>query len=207
MSTNKEELLTKAKDLLKGEVTSISYNTWIKNLEIDSISGNKITLIAQSKMQKNAIESRFLELFINTFNFITNTSCEVEVIEKSEMSTREEQVPDTAYTNTELYAASGLNPKYTFESFVVGKNNEFPHAAAKAVAEQPASVYNPLFIYGGVGLGKTHLMHAIGNYIKENSRKKVLYVTTDNFVNDFLKIYRKNDVRQKMYGNVWQKAL
>ena len=197
MSTNKEELLTKAKDLLKGEVTSISYNTWIKNLEIDSISGNKITLIAQSKMQKNAIESRFLELFINTFNFITNTSCEVEVIEKSEMSAREEQVPDTAYTNTELYAASGLNPKYTFESFVVGKNNEFPHAAAKAVAEQPASVYNPLFIYGGVGLGKTHLMHAIGNRIIQNNPKaKVLYVTSETFINELI-----NSIQDQKYKN------
>ena len=161
MFTDKDELLTKAKNLLQGEVTSISYNTWIKNLEIDSISGNKITLIAQSKMQKDAIESRFLDLFVNTFNYITNTSCELYVIEKTEEKTKE-KVPDTAYTNTELYVSSGLNPKYTFESFVVGNNNKFAHAAALAVADRPATTYNPLFIYGGVGLGKTHLMQAIG---------------------------------------------
>ena len=160
MSTDKNELLTKAKTLLQGEVTSISYNTWIKNLEIDSISGNKITLIAQSKMQKDAIESRFLDLFVNTFNYITNTSCEINVIEKTEEKNKE-KVPETAYTNTELYAVSGLNPKYTFDSFVVGNNNKFAHAAALAVADRPATTYNPLFIYGGVGLGKTHLMQAI----------------------------------------------
>ena len=82
MYADKEELLTKAKTLMQSEVTSISYNTWIKNLEISSIDNNKITLIAQSKLQKDAIESRSLELFINTFNYITNTSCEVSVIEK-----------------------------------------------------------------------------------------------------------------------------
>ena len=84
MYTNKEDLLTKAKTLLQGEVTSISYNTWIKNLEIDSISNNKIVLIAQSKMQKDAIEARFFDLILNTFNYITNTSCELSVIEKTE---------------------------------------------------------------------------------------------------------------------------
>ena len=99
MYTNKEELLTKAKNLLQGEVTSISYNTWIKNLEIDNISGNKITLIAQSKMQKDAIESRFLDLFVNTFNYITNTSCEINIIEKTE-EIRNEEVPEKDYTNT-----------------------------------------------------------------------------------------------------------
>jgi len=204
--TDKEELLTKAKTLLQGEVTSISYNTWIKNLEIDNISGNKITLIAQSKMQKDAIEARFLELFINTFNYITNTSCEINIIEKTEEN-RTNDVPEKDYTNTELYASSGLNPKYTFESFVVGNNNKFAHAAALAVSDRPATTYNPLFIYGGVGLGKTHLMQAIGNkIIQDNPKAKVLYVTSEKFINELINSIQdpkyKNELFRDKYRNI-----
>ena len=206
MYTDKEELLTKAKNLLQGEVTSISYNTWIKNLEIDDISGNKITLIAQSKMQKNAIESRFYDLIVNTFNFITNTSCELEIIEKSEEK-KKEKVSDTTYVNTELYASSGLNPKYTFENFVVGSNNKYAHAAALAVADRPAVTYNPLFIYGGVGLGKTHLMQAIGNkIIQDNPKAKVLYVTSEKFINELINAIQdpnyKNELFRDKYRNI-----
>lgn len=206
MYTDKEELLTKAKNLLQGEVTSISYNTWIKNLEIDSISGNKITLIAQSKMQKDAIESRFIDLFVNTFNYITNTSTEINVIEKTEEKSKTD-ISDTTYTNTELYAVSGLNPKYTFESFVVGNNNKFAHAAAKAVADRPATTYNPLFIYGGVGLGKTHLMQAIGNKIvQDNPQSKVLYVTSEKFINELINSIQdpkyKNELFRDKYRNI-----
>lgn len=206
MYSDKEELLTKAKNLLQGEVTSISYNTWIKNLEIDSILGNKITLIAQSKMQKDAIESRFLDLFVNTFNYITNTSCEINVIEKTEEKIKE-KVPDTTYTNSELYASSGLNPKYTFESFVVGNNNKFAHAAALAVSDRPATTYNPLFIYGGVGLGKTHLMQAIGNKIvQDNPQAKVLYVTSEKFINELINSIQdpkyKNELFRDKYRNI-----
>ena len=206
MYTDKEELLTKAKTLLQGEVTSISYNTWIKNLEISDISGNKITLIAQSKMQKDAIESRFLDLFVNTFNYITNTSCEIIIIEKTDKN-KKEAVPEENYTNTELYAISGLNPKYTFESFVVGNNNKFAHAAALAVSDRPATTYNPLFIYGGVGLGKTHLMQAIGNkIIQDNPKAKVLYVTSEKFINELINSIQdpkfKNELFRDKYRNI-----
>ena len=205
MYTDKEELLTKAKKLLQDEVTSISYNTWIKNLEIGEISENKITLIAQSKMQKDAIESRFLELFINTFNYITNKSCEINIIEKSEKKVLEKET--STYTNTELYASSGLNPKYTFDSFVVGNNNKFAHAAALAVADRPAITYNPLFIYGGVGLGKTHLMQAIGNKIvQDNPQAKVLYVTSEKFINELINAIQdpnyKNELFRDKYRNI-----
>lgn len=206
MFTEKNELLTKAKTLLQGEVTSISYNTWIKNLEIDGISGNKITLIAQSKMQKDAIESRFLDLFVNTFNYITNMSCEIIIIEKSDEK-QYETVEANAYTHTETYAVSGLNPKYTFESFVVGNNNKFAHAAALAVADRPATTYNPLFIYGGVGLGKTHLMQAIGNKIvQDNPQAKVLYVTSEKFINELINSIQdpkyKNELFRDKYRNI-----
>ena len=206
MYNDKEELLTKAKNLLQNEVTSISYNTWIKKLEIDSVTDTTITLIAQSKMQKDAIENRFLELFVNTFNYITNKSYEINVIEKTEEKSKE-IVPDTTYTTTELYASSGLNPKHTFESFVVGNNNKFAHAAALAVADRPAITYNPLFIYGGVGLGKTHLMQAIGNkMVQNNPQSKVLYVTSEKFINELINSIQdpkyKNELFRDKYRNI-----
>ena len=206
MYTDKEELLTKAKTLLQGEVTSISYNTWIKNLEIGKISGNKITLIAKSKMQKDAIESRFLDLLINTFNYITNTSCEIKVVEQSDKEELESE-NNNSYTNTELYESSNLKPEFTFENFVVGNNNQFAHAVALAVAERPSITYNPLFLYGGVGLGKTHLMQAIGNKIlQDNPQAKVLYVTSEQFINELIYAIQnpnyKNELFRDKYRNI-----
>ena len=138
MYTNKEDLLTQAKTLLQGEMTGISYNTWIKSLEISSCDNNKIVLIAQSKMQKDAIEARLFDLVVNTFNYITNTSCEVTIIEKEEV---EPQIQSNTinFSNTESYSNSCLNPKYTFDNFVVGNNNKFAHAAALAVARSSSN--------------------------------------------------------------------
>ena len=99
-----------------------------------------------------------------------------------------------------------FNPKYTFDNFVVGKSNQFVYAAARSVAENPGEKFNPLFIYGGVGLGKTHLMHAIGNFIIENSNKKVLYVSSDQFVNDYINAVRtvgKNNI--EIFGQKFPK--
>ena len=143
MYADKDELLTKAKTLLQSETTGISYNTWIKSLEIASVNGNKIVLIAQSKMQKDAIEARLFDLVVNTFNYITNTSCEVSIIEKTEEKIEEEE-PISNIISSENYSNSCLNPRYTFESFVVGNNNKFAHAAALAVSASPATTYNPL---------------------------------------------------------------
>ncbi|MBQ9011938.1 MAG: ATP-binding protein [Bacilli bacterium] len=96
---------------------------------------------------------------------------------------------------------SGLEPKYTFDTFVSGESNKFAKAIGLAVAEKPGSMYNPLFIYGNSGLGKTHLMHAIGNYIQDNSNKKVRYVTSEKFVADFLSLYRNNENNFKAVDN------
>lgn len=206
MYTDKNELLTKAKDLLKEEMTTISYTTWIKSLEIDSINDNKIVLIALSKMQKDAIESRLYDLVLNTFNFITNKSCELKIVEKGEISPSTENIDQsTDYLNTENYSNSFLNPKYTFDNFVIGNNNKFAQAAAFSFAGTPPTNYNPLFIYGGVGLGKTHLMHAIGNkIIHDNPTTKVLYVTSEQFINELVNSIRDANYKNELFRNKYR---
>lgn len=214
MYTDKNDLLNKAKDLLKNEMTTISYITWIKSLEIDSIKDNKIVLVASSNMQKDAIYSRLYDLIVTTFNFITNKQCDVSIITKTEDKTNSvtdyeenEEEDNLSFSKTENYSKSFLNPKYTFDTFVIGNNNKFAQAAAYAVAEAPAKAYNPLYIYGGVGLGKTHLMHAIGNHIiKNNPSQRILYVTSETFINDLVNHIKdpsvKNDAFRKKYRDI-----
>ena len=204
MQNELNNLLTKAKELLKDETTKISYETWIKNLEIQSADNNNIVLLATSTFQKDAIEARYHDLLTNTFNFITNKDCSVSIISKEEVPATSESAPVSIDANYG-YSNSTLNPKYTFDSFVVGNNNRFAHAAALAVAEAPATSYNPLFIYGGVGLGKTHLMHAIGNSILKNNRdSKILYVTSEKFTNQLINAIKdnKNEQFRTKYRNI-----
>ena len=191
MQNELNELLTKAKELLKDEMTKISYETWIKNLEIQSFDNDIVVLVASSGFQKESIQSRYYDLLTNTFNFITNKECQINIISKDELQEEEAiNLPnDVGYG----YSNSTLNPKYTFDTFVVGNNNRFAHAAALAVAEAPATSYNPLFIYGGVGLGKTHLMHAIGNAIlRKNKKANILYVTSEKFTNQLINSIKDN---------------
>ena len=206
MYSDKNELLTKAKDLLKDEMTSISYTTWIKNLEIDSIKDDKIVLVALSKMQKDAIESRLYDLVLNTFNFITNKNCTLSIIEKGEMSPNSSSSEESNdYLNTENYTNSFLLPQYTFDNFVVGNNNKFAQAAAISFAEASSTNYNPLFIHGGSGLGKTHLLHAIGNkIIHDNPSTKVLYVTSEQFINELVNSIRDANYKNELFRNKYR---
>lgn len=203
MYSDKNELLNQAKELLKNEMTNISYATWIKSLEIDRITNDNIVLLATSSIQKDAIESRFYDLIVNTFNFITNKNCTITISEKSEELER--PVENFNIANTENYSNTFLNPKYTFENFVVGNNNSFAQAAALAVAESPATNYNPLFVYGGVGLGKTHLMHAIGNQILENNHSaKILYVTSEKFTNELINAIKDSNYKNELFRNKYR---
>ncbi len=203
------ELLTKAKELLKKEMTNISYETWIKNLEIQSFIEDTIVLIASSSFQKEAVETRYYDLVVNTFKYLTNKDCNVSILcaedlQNSSPNTTEEE-KTLSYNEDTSYLNSSLNPKYTFDTFVVGNNNRFAHAAALAVAEAPATSYNPLFLYGGVGLGKTHLMHAIGNEIlKNNKSANVLYVTSEKFTNQLINAIKdnKNEQFRNKYRNI-----
>ena len=203
MQQELNELLTKAKDLLKEEISSISFETWIKPLEIDSMESGNIVLVTQTKFNREILDSKYHELLVNTFKFLTNKECSVKIISSEEKNEKNE---DISTNNIQIYHNnSTLNPKYTFESFVVGKNNDFAHAAALAVAEAPATAYNPLFLYSGSGLGKTHLMHAIGNEILRNNKNaNVLYVTSEDFTNQLVNSIKDNTTDQfrNKYRNI-----
>ena len=188
-SENLNELWSKAKELLKDETTVITYQTWIQPLELKSVNNNVIVLVASNPFQKDTIESRYLTLLTNTFNFITNKKCNVTIKLKDEEDELINNI--TPVVNNKSLINSGLNPKYTFDTFVVGSNNKFAQAAAMGVADNPGSKYNPFFIYGGVGLGKTHLMHSIGNQIlMNNPNVNILYVTSETFTNQLINALR-----------------
>jgi len=124
---------------------------------------------------------------------------------KTEEKEKQPVTNNMNFTNSESYANSCLNPKYTFDSFVVGNNNKFAHAAALAVAGSPAITYNPLFIYGGVGLGKTHLMQAIGNKIvQDNPQAKVLYVTSEKFINELINSIKDPNYKNELFRNKYR---
>ena len=211
MPLDKQELLTKAKELLKDEVTSITYETWIKPLEIQSIEGNHIVFKAISEYHKDFIQSRYSPLILNTLKFITNKDWSFSVVwnQEDNIQYNNQVITSEKKIDTEddisQYANKTLNPKYTFETFVVGNNNRFAHAAALAVGDRPGEAYNPLFLYGGVGLGKTHLMHAIGNRILQNNRRaNVLYVTSEKFTNQLINAIKdfKNEAFRNKYRNI-----
>ena len=211
MAIDKDELILKIKEELKPEVTKISFDTWIMPLDIRSIDGNNIVFTTTSEYQKDFIENKYRPLIFNTLRYITNKDWTFSVIDLSTEAKNEEEkeiITDTTtnISSTEIESnKSTLNPKYTFETFVVGNNNRFAHAAALAVGNEPSKSYNPLFLYGGVGLGKTHLMHAIGNRILENNNKaNVLYVTSEKFTNQLINAIKdnKNEFFRNKYRNI-----
>ena len=209
MAIDKEELVAKIKELLKPEVTKISYDTWILPLDIRSIDGDNIVFTTISEFQKDFIENKYRSLIFNTLRYITNKDWTFSVVDLSKEEQNDEVViKDNSNANSPEEVEinkSTLNLKYTFETFVVGNSNRFAHAAALAVGNEPGKAYNPLFLYGGVGLGKTHLMHAIGNRILENNNKmNVLYVTSEKFTNQLVNAIKdnKNEVFRNKYRSI-----
>lgn len=209
MAIEKEELIAKIKQLLKPEVTKISYDTWIMPLDIRSIDGNHIVFTANSEFQKDFIENKYKSLIFNTLRYITNKDWTFSVVDltKEEKDDSKDIISNTSNSSPAEIEMnkSTLNPKYTFETFVVGNNNRFAHAAALAVGNEPAKSYNPLYLYGGVGLGKTHLMHAIGNRILENNpNANILYVTSEKFTNQLINAIKdnKNEFFRNKYRNI-----
>ena len=200
MKRDELELLNNAKELLKEEMSNISFITWVNPLEIKEMTDKKIVFLVTSTFQRDVIEKKYHDLIVNTFKYLTNKDYEI-----STYCTEESDGVDTVVQKQTLNTSSGLNPNYTFDTYVVGNNNRFAQAAALAVAEAPATSYNPLFLYGGVGLGKTHLMQAIGNEILQGfSDKKVLYVTSEKFTNEFINCIKdnKNEQFRNKYRNI-----
>jgi len=208
MAIEKEELIAKIKELLKPEVTKISYDTWIMPLDIRSIEGNNIVFTTNSEFQKDFIENKYRSLIFNTLRYITNKDWTFSVIDLSTEDDTKDIISDEKENEPSAEAEtnkSSLNPKYTFETFVVGNDNRLAYAAALAVGNEPGKSYNPLFLYGGVGLGKTHLMNAIGNRILENNKSSnVLYVTSEKFTNQLINAIKdnKNEIFRKKYRNI-----
>ena len=201
---NINELWNTAKELLKSETTAITFLTWIQPLEIKSFRDNTVVLVATNKFQRDTLEKKYIDLLTNTFNVITHKKCQVFI----QLEDEEDDVilsTPKSIGNNKVFIDSGLNPKYTFSTFVIGNNNKFAQAAAMGVAESPGGKYNPLFIYGGVGLGKTHLMQSIGNQILSNNlNSKVLYVTSETFTNQLINALRDQatDKFRNKYRNI-----
>ena len=181
---------------IKDELSSLSFETWFKDTQLYKLEDGKAIIIVPMLIHKKQLSDNYSELIINNLNRITNTNFELEFLLKEEIEEETEkqnnyqQEISEGVPKNETFQ-SNLNPKYTFENFCVGNSNKFAQAAALSVAESPGSMYNPLFLYGNSGLGKTHLMQAIGNYIINNSNRKVLYVTSDQFISDFIGINKR----------------
>lgn len=204
MSSNLDNIWTEVLNLIKVELTEVSFNTWLKTVEPVNISNSKVILAAPNEFTKNILEGRYLNLIKNAFKQVTEEDFEIifTMPGEEQYDFREQTTTPEVNDNNQK---SQLNPKYTFDSFVIGSSNRFAHAASLAVAEAPAKAYNPLFIYGGVGLGKTHLMHAIAHYtLSQNPNAKVVYVSSEKFTNELInsiREYRNEEFRNK-YRNI-----
>lgn len=193
------EILKKEHDIM-----DVSFNTWIKPLDVYSVEDNVITLLVPDEnIGTSYLHKKYYLPLKVVIQEVTGEMLDLQFLHKSEIKVKKSTTPssvDLAPSNSEeasnidLKIAANLNPNYTFDNFVVGGNNNFAHAYALAVAESPAKEYNPLFIYGGVGLGKTHLMHSIGNFILDrNPNAKVRCVTSEVFTNEVINAIRSEN--------------
>ncbi|GAB2536957.1 chromosomal replication initiator protein DnaA [Gracilibacillus alcaliphilus] len=196
---NIEELWNNTLSLIKDRVSQPSYDTWLKNTSVAELLDETIIISAPNEFTRDWLDSKYTSIIAEALYQVTGAKLAVKFIipENADPMDKEmtqvKKKPAAVPNNNELSAKSMLNDKYTFETFVIGSGNRFAHAASLAVAEAPAKAYNPLFIYGGVGLGKTHLMHAIGHYVLEhNPEAKVVYLSSEKFTNEFINSIRDN---------------
>ena len=194
------------------ELSNVSFTTWIKALKVYKVIDNSVYILVNMNASIDYIEKKYMlplkvsiaEITGKEFDIIFVAEDDDKLIEIEESSSKSTEKKKTKSAAEK----AGLNPKYTFDTFVVGNNNNFAHAASVAVAESPGEVYNPLFLYGGVGLGKTHLMHSIAHFILNNNpKKKVLYATSESFTNELIAALKNSkessmaDFREK-YRNI-----
>lgn len=177
---------------IKSQLSPIAFDTWFSETELYMLDNNIAKVIVPMHIHKKNLKENYNDLIEDIFTEISGSNFKFEYYLKEELESNIEIDTDTIGVPRAVTFETNLNPQYTFDNFIVGESNKFAHATALAVAENPGYMYNPLFIYGNSGLGKTHLMHAIGNYIHKNSSKTVLYVTSEKFVSDFIGINKKN---------------
>ncbi|MFY4776219.1 chromosomal replication initiator protein DnaA [Metabacillus sp. RGM 3146] len=204
---NISDLWNRALGQIEKKLSKPSFDTWLKSTKAHGLQGDTLTITAPNEFARDWLESRYLHLIAQTIYDLTGEELAIKFVIPANQN-EEEILPKTPIRHlskdedeqTEL-PRNMLNPKYTFDTFVIGSGNRFAHAASLAVAEAPAKAYNPLFIYGGVGLGKTHLMHAIGHYVLDHKPSaKVVYLSSEKFTNEFINSIRDNkavDFRNK----------
>lgn len=205
MGTQLDNLWSKALELLRNELTEISFNTWIKTIEPVSMDSGVIELGVPAEFNKGILDSRYSVLIKNAIKQLSSKDYEINFIVPSQETVGKYQKNTERRASADDAFVSVLNPKYTFDTFVIGNSNRLAHAASVAVSESPAKAYNPLFLYGGVGLGKTHLMHAIGHYIMNNNPiARVLYVSSEKFTNELINAIKddRNEQFRNKYRNI-----
>lgn len=180
-------------EVIHSKLNPLSYDTWFKETKLIGIKNNAMQIEVPMEFHKKILNQTYYDLIEEIVSTVTGTSYDIEFLSAEEIKPLEVLELDEVEEPENKNLNSNLKPEYTFENFVIGDSNRFAQLAALAVAEQPGKIYNPLFIYGKSGLGKTHLMHAIGNYIVQKSNKKVLYVTSEEFISDFIGINKKDE--------------
>lgn len=208
MSFDLKQLWKEALKIIETGTSFVTYEVWLSSLEPVDLEGGKLIMVSPTLMAVNVVRENYLELIKNAVNKINSNITDVRVIAASELTSylktnvlpevqqkKEEDNIETPQNEATQQIPSieppVFNVKYTFDNFIVGKSNQLAHAAAKAVSENPGKSYNPLFIYGGSGLGKTHIMHSIGNQLLcEKPQLKVSYITSERFVNELVEAIR-----------------
>lgn len=208
---NLTDLWNKVLEEIEKKVSKPSFETWLKSTQAHSLENDVLTVIAPNVFARDWLENRYTHLLTEIIHNITGNIYQIRFITPQQENTNIEQPAKPKNTapkilnSKENVQKTMLNEKYTFDTFVIGNGNRFAHAASLAVAEAPAKAYNPLFIYGGVGLGKTHLMHAIGHYVLEhNPNANVVYLSSEKFMNEFINSIRDNETVEfrNKYRNV-----
>lgn len=192
---------------MKDKVSKPSYDTWLSETKASDVTNDVFTVLVPNEFIRNWLENKYTDVIKQLIFEITGLKLSVEFIIEHDTMDKKEVSASTESTERvqKQEQRNMLNPKYTFETFVVGATNRFAHAAALAVSEAPAKSYNPLFIYGGVGLGKTHLMHAIAHYVQEyHPEKNVIYLSSEKFTNEFINAIMDNnaEIFRNKYRNV-----
>lgn len=200
---NMTEIWSQTMTLIQSKIPQSDYSAWFGRLHFASEENGKITLHVPSAFYRDKFESLYASMLEEALSQVSGKTFSL-VFEIKKESEEKKEIPAEAPKTVKKPKDDMLNPSYTFESFVPGENSNFAYSAAMAIAKNPGSVYNPCLIYGGVGLGKTHLIQSIGHYVQENSNLKVIYVTAENFTNEFIQSINGNNPQQ--FKNKYRKA-